>query len=373
MPDFASVGAYDISEDPDIGGTSVGGGIPAGGAANSGGSGNTSDVNVPGSAGWEANDSASMAEVALVLAQCDKALAGITQREQIEVVAGEADDVADVEALNCATSLLESALGIVARLSFGEAAAALMKSEQDLPATAEGKIRFVKEQLEQLLRTGGTVNQEGSGAAPTEKEGVISMEMTKEELAETVATTVDTLLEKRESARVAAEKERLEKEAADKTEEDRINAEVEARVKERLEKAEADKAAASTDTETEEQKTARLEKEAADTAAASGKTELELLREQNTLLKSALESPAGGGPFVGAGAGGAGSVAANLAHPRAAASADKFSAQRSVIQKGEAEGRDMTTERQELGRTILATVYEARGYSGAPVVAGVTG
>jgi len=54
------------------------------------------------------------------------------------------------------------------------------------------------------------------------------MEMTKEELAETVATTVDTLLEKRESARVAAEKERLEKEAADKTEEDRINAEVEA-------------------------------------------------------------------------------------------------------------------------------------------------
>jgi hypothetical protein len=303
-----------------------------------------------------------MADVALVLAQCDKALATITQREAIEVVTGEADDVADVQALECATSLLESALGIVARLSFGELAESMLKSETDLAGTPVEKIRMVKEQLQQLLDASGT-NKKGDVvgvAGPTESE-VISMEMTKEELVGTVASTVDQILGKRDQMRKAekaAKKAKAEKAAADEqAEQDRIRKAAEDMLKELT-------PAAPEGGEGEIQKGAG---EGEPTVADL----LKRLEEQDRIIKGIADQPAGGGPFVGAagGSGGAGIPNGGVGHPRGL-TPDAFAAQRAEIQKGEQEGKDMTSARQELGRAILAGVYEARGYSTSPVQAG---
>ncbi|MGO9903485.1 MAG: hypothetical protein ACLP0J_28245 [Solirubrobacteraceae bacterium] len=85
----------------------------------------------PGNMPWESYDSATLAQVAHTLASCDSAISAIIERERAEAGSVDPGDYENAWDLQDAQSAMDCALGIVARLSFTEAA------EADKADTAE--------------------------------------------------------------------------------------------------------------------------------------------------------------------------------------------------------------------------------------------
>ncbi len=161
----------------------------------------------PGSLPWESYDSATLAQVATCLAGCCNALDSIKQREAIEIATNNGDNC-DLWDLQDVSYALENAMGIAARLAFQEAAEG---------ASAEDVVKNLD--IEQLLEVRKTLDDTivqvtNAGSAGT-TEGVIHMDVTKDELAETIAAGTVAAVEAAFKAKANAKAEkRAEKEKA---------------------------------------------------------------------------------------------------------------------------------------------------------------
>lgn len=158
----------------------------------------------PGSMPWESYDSATLDQVAGCLASCCNAIDAIATREQIEAISGDAGDQSDAWDLQDASSALEYAMGVVARLAYSEQAeGGAAKSEADphyqavekayrrLRASDEKALRGAHAALSNVLaehdRAKGAAADAGQNE-PTEGDK-IQMELTKQELADTIAAS----------------------------------------------------------------------------------------------------------------------------------------------------------------------------------------
>jgi len=164
-----------------------------------------------GSGPWESYDSATLHDVAHNLAACGHAIDAIQKREAIEAVNGNVGDIADTQDLGSAGMALDAALGIVARLAFHEGAAAKEEDEAikvRLGNTTESALRAARDHLADLLGEGS--HNKAGAAVPSaiSEEEKITMELTKNELADIITKAVD--------ARFAAQKEAKKKAKAAK-------------------------------------------------------------------------------------------------------------------------------------------------------------
>lgn len=167
------------------------------------------DASVPGSAAWEAEDAAALAAAGQALAQIAQMIEGSAQREQMEVATGHADDISDVCDLQDALYYVQNALGIVARVAF---------TEQAEGSVAKGITEDQQDQIRKTVDLLQRLDGDQTSGSAGDPERTVTMEMTKEELAELIATTVDERITKAEADRKAAEAETEAAEVAKETE-----------------------------------------------------------------------------------------------------------------------------------------------------------
>jgi hypothetical protein len=145
----------------------------------------------PGSMPWESYDSATLAQVAQCLAGCCNALDAIQQREAIEAASGNPGDYQDAWDLDEASQALEYAMGVAARLAFQEAAEGDAAKEQvekagrTLNSKNEQALRTARDHLNAVLQG---AEDKKAGDAGTSEEDKIVTEVTKTELAESIAS-----------------------------------------------------------------------------------------------------------------------------------------------------------------------------------------
>lgn len=108
----------------------------------------------PGSMPWETYDAATLDQVASALASCCNAIDAIATREQIEALSGDTGDQVDAWDLSDASTALEYAMGVCARLAYSEQAAAggAAKSEDPHYAAVEKAYRRLRASDEKALR-----------------------------------------------------------------------------------------------------------------------------------------------------------------------------------------------------------------------------
>ena len=136
----------------------------------------------PSSAPWESYDSATLGQVAGLLAMCNAAIDAIFKREQTEAMTGDSSDRFDAWDLLGAQDALDFATGIVARLTFVEQAASMEASK----TTNFEPLISARDQLTALIEAGETAVKAQKGSTPSE-EDTMAIEVTKEELAEAIA------------------------------------------------------------------------------------------------------------------------------------------------------------------------------------------
>jgi len=183
----------------------------------------------PGSMPWESYDAAKLDQVASVLASCCNAIDAITTREQIEALGGDAGDQCDAWDLQDASSALEYAMGVVARLAYSEQAEA-QKSEDDPHYQAvEKAYRRLRSSDEKALRGAHAAlsnvlaehDRAGSAAADAGQDDSsegdkIQMELTKSELAEAIVAGAQEVLkaQREQDEQTAKEQRKAAKKAA---------------------------------------------------------------------------------------------------------------------------------------------------------------
>lgn len=293
----------------------------------------------PGSSVWEAEDAQRLIAAGQCLSQLCNDLCVSMGREQQEVDAGQADDVADVAALNDAIAAVEYACNIVARLAFREETAAQMAKN----SLTEESVGVLQEALSYMK--GLSDNQPASDGGTIEEEW--EMSLTKEDLADAVGGAVQTALEAvfaKQAADAAAAQAELDAktQAIADAHAPREEAEPVAKSEEEAPEAEAPDMAA-------------LVKGALDESLAP-------LFERVNALEG---QPAAGGPLVGAAPAGGGLPAmrgqANMAEPGVT---PKIEDLRARVQKAVADGDTIAEQRyrKDLGKELLAMTWETRGY-----------
>jgi hypothetical protein len=151
----------------------------------------------PGSMPWESYDSATLAQVAQSLASCDAAITAIIARERAEAdSAVHPDDYINAWDLQDAQAAMDCALGIVARLSFTEAAEAdkadVAKAGRRISAKTESTLRAARDHLTSVIGDG---DDDKADTGDTSSEGdKIKMDVTKQELAEAIVAGVKEVL-----------------------------------------------------------------------------------------------------------------------------------------------------------------------------------
>lgn len=159
------------------------------------------DASVPGSPAWEADDAAALICAGQALAQIASMIECSAEREQIEVAVGHTDDVNDVWALQDALCYVQQALGIIARVAFTEDAeaggAALSK------ALTDDQHDQIRKTVDLLQRLDGNKT---SGAAG--EKGVLTMDITQEQLDELVTKAAADAVAKADEARKVAKAEK---------------------------------------------------------------------------------------------------------------------------------------------------------------------
>jgi hypothetical protein len=175
-------------------------------------------ANEPSSMPWETYDAATLAQVAMVLASAGCAIDAIQQREAVEAASGQSSDYQDSWALGDAEQALEYALGIAARLAYGEAAAAtaagdatksvelVEKLGRKLSGTSESALRAARDHLTSVLGDGGSKTASGAGSNSNEGE-TIQMEVTKSDFVASVDEIVKARLKAEKKAEKKAAKE----------------------------------------------------------------------------------------------------------------------------------------------------------------------
>ncbi len=150
---------------------------------------------------WETYDSATLAQVALALAHTAAAIDAIQKRESIEAMSGDPTDWCDSWDLMMAQDALDCAIGIAARLSFVEQAAAQAAKQLDLE-----QLSAAREGLTRTLLAGEQQIQKARDIAgsTTSKEDTLMTEVTKEELAEAILAGTDTAVQAAKSEIVDA-------------------------------------------------------------------------------------------------------------------------------------------------------------------------
>lgn len=157
----------------------------------------------PGNGPWEMYDAATLDSVARGLAAASRAVDAIAKREVVEAVNGNPSDWFDAFKLGCANDDINHALGLVAALSFHEAAEGARKDGGGNTAV----LRAARNHLSKLL--GDPVA--GDGTSSSEEATNIMAEVTKEELAQFVKQTsiqavAEAIEAERKKARKAAKK-----------------------------------------------------------------------------------------------------------------------------------------------------------------------
>jgi hypothetical protein len=94
------------------------------------------DPDVPGSPAWEAIDAAAARKWTGILVRAKNAVTALSQREGMEAVTGDSDELMDVLALEDAACHIDSAIGILARFAVDEQAASDLGAE-DLAAVGK--------------------------------------------------------------------------------------------------------------------------------------------------------------------------------------------------------------------------------------------
>ncbi len=160
----------------------------------------------PSSGPWEDYDSASLEQVAQMLASCARALDAIEKREATEAVNGNQGDYKDTSDLQMAGEALDAALSVVARLAFHEGAAgSLEKSGRVLSAKNEEHLRAARDHLSHVLAGVAEPNQAGNDASDPSEENEIMTTVTKEDLADLIAKSAAAAAKaEREAERKAA-------------------------------------------------------------------------------------------------------------------------------------------------------------------------
>jgi hypothetical protein len=152
----------------------------------------------PGNMPWESYDSATLAQVAHTLASCDSAISAIIARERAEANDVDPGDYENAWDLGDAQSALDCALGIVARLSFTEAAeadhAGAEKAGRRLSGKTESTLRAARDHLTSVIGDGDKNTKADKGQDSKEEDDIMSS-VTKEELAEVFASALKPLTE----------------------------------------------------------------------------------------------------------------------------------------------------------------------------------
>jgi hypothetical protein len=164
----------------------------------------------PGSMPWESYDAATLKQVAEMLAGCCNALDMMASREREESLVADPGDIENAWDLEEAQSALDYAMGVVARLSFSEAAqseAAKNTSVVKVGRTLSGKntdaLRAARDHLNAVIDGAETK----AGDAGTSEEDKIVTEVTKSELADAITTGVVAGLKAERKAAKKARKE----------------------------------------------------------------------------------------------------------------------------------------------------------------------
>lgn len=152
----------------------------------------------PGNMPWESYDSATLAQVAHTLASCDAAISAIIERERAEADQVDPDDYENAWDLQDAQSAMDCALGIVARLSFTEAAEAdnadVAKAGRRLSGKTESVLRAARDHLTSVIGDGDENDKADTGSTNTPEGDKIKMEVTKQEFAESVLAIAQEVL-----------------------------------------------------------------------------------------------------------------------------------------------------------------------------------
>lgn len=152
----------------------------------------------PGSAPWESYDAATLQQVGECLASCCTALDEIAQRERTEGATVTPGDNEHAWSLEEAEQALDYALGVVARLSFHEAAEGVAKAGRVLSEKDTQALKDAYSTLQAVID--GAQGKPAGQADPTEEQDIMAT-ITKEELGEAIASGVTAGFEAREKAR----------------------------------------------------------------------------------------------------------------------------------------------------------------------------
>jgi len=153
----------------------------------------------PGSMPWESYDSATLKQVAECLAQCCNALDTMSERERQEGLSVDGSDMSNAWDLEEASSALEYAMGVAARLSFTEAVESetATKSAADTFVAKVGRklsgknadaLRAARDHLNAVID--GAENDDKASDAGSTEEQEMALTVTKDELGELVVKSV---------------------------------------------------------------------------------------------------------------------------------------------------------------------------------------
>jgi hypothetical protein len=179
------------------------------------------DTSAPGSPTWESLDSATLSNVAHLMAHCCAAIDAIQKREAMESVTNPGD-FADAMDLSAANDALDSALEIVARLAFREGIEAnAVKVGRRLSRKTQATLEAARDHLNDVIGSVTSIDPQASHGAGEEDNSkpdlqeVLDMgSVTKEELADTVAQAAIAAV--KEQSKQKAKKSKGAKKAAAK-------------------------------------------------------------------------------------------------------------------------------------------------------------
>lgn len=171
----------------------------------------------PGSPAWESHDAATLQQVGAALAECCSTLDTIVERERTEGATVDPGDTSNAWDLEEAEQALDYALGVVARLSFHEAAEGqATKAGRAISGKNELALRAARDHLQAVID--GAQGKPPASADDSDKESEkIMTTLTKEELDQSIAAgsvaAVETILKQRDEERKAKKKAKAEKAA----------------------------------------------------------------------------------------------------------------------------------------------------------------
>lgn len=160
-----------------------------------------------GSPAWENFDAATLDSVSRGLAAAARAVDCIAKREVTEAIAGKAKDWFDAFQLDCAKQDIYSALALVASLAYQEHAEAAKEQMSEQTWTV------LSAALTSLSGLFGEATKAGRAGSSSEEEEIMTTTVTKEELAQTIATSVTKAM-KRQAKRDAQAAKKAAKKAA---------------------------------------------------------------------------------------------------------------------------------------------------------------